>query len=92
MKAGKEHHAPLSPRAVEIIKEPKGVKPREFVFPGQKPGPHLSKICLPKLLRRFGFSVNEEKSQSTAGNISGLDIGELAQVARRMFWSIRSEV
>jgi integrase len=44
---------PLSPRAVEIINELEAVKLSEFVFPGQKPGRHLSDMCLLMLLRRM---------------------------------------
>ena len=53
MKAGKEHRVPLSQRAVEIISELEAVKRSEFVFPGQKPGRHLSNMCLLMLLRRM---------------------------------------
>ncbi len=53
MKSGKEHRVPLSPRAVKLIKELETVKGNEFVFPGQKPGKHLSNMCLLMLLRRM---------------------------------------
>ncbi len=53
MKAGKEHRVPLSPRAVEIIRELETVKRNEFVFPGEKPGRHLSNMSMLMLLRRM---------------------------------------
>lgn len=53
MKAGKEHRVPLSPRAVEIVKEVASVKRNEFVFPGEKPGRHLSNMSMLMLLRRM---------------------------------------
>lgn len=53
MKAGKVHRVPLSMRAVEIIKELETIKRNEFVFPGLKPGRHLSNMCLLMLLRRM---------------------------------------
>jgi len=53
MKAGKEHRVPLSPRAVEIIRELETVKRNEFVFPGEKLGRHLSNMSMLMLLRRM---------------------------------------
>jgi len=53
MKAGREHRIPLSARAIEILKELKTVKQNEFVFPGQKPGRHLSNMSMLMLLRRM---------------------------------------
>lgn len=53
MKAGKEHRVPLSPRAVEIIRDLETVKQNEFVFPGEKPGRHLSNMSMLMLLRRM---------------------------------------
>lgn len=53
MKAGKEHRVPLSARAVEIIRELETLKRNEFVFPGEKPGRHLSNMSMLMLLRRM---------------------------------------
>ncbi|SFV38701.1 tyrosine-type recombinase/integrase [Hyphomicrobium facile] len=53
MKSGKEHRVPLSPRSVEIVKELETVKQNEFVFPGEKPGRHLSNMSMLMLLRRM---------------------------------------
>jgi integrase len=53
MKAGKEHRVPLSPRAVEIVKELETIKRNEFVFPGEKLGRHLSNMSMLMLLRRM---------------------------------------
>ena len=56
MKAGKEHRAPLSARAVEILKEMKqahGHDPKAFVFAGRAPGRALSNMAFLMLLRRM---------------------------------------
>jgi integrase len=53
MKGSKEHRVPLSARAIEIIKELQAVKRSGFVFPGRKPGRHLSNMCMLMLLRRM---------------------------------------
>jgi integrase len=48
-KGGREHAVPLSPRAVEIVRQmPEG----EFVFPGRAPGTRLSVNMLYHLLNR----------------------------------------
>lgn len=55
MKAGREHRVPLTPRAVEIVRElhPDGLAPDAYVFPGQKPGKPLSNMAMDMLLRRM---------------------------------------
>lgn len=53
MKAGKEHRVPLSARALEILEELDAAKTNEFVFPGIKPGRHLSNMALLMMLRRM---------------------------------------
>ncbi|MBC7103815.1 MAG: integrase arm-type DNA-binding domain-containing protein [Parvibaculum sp.] len=52
MKGGREHRAPLSDRALEIVRS----MPREgdFVFPGAKAGQPLSNMALLMTLRRMG--------------------------------------
>lgn len=57
MKAGREHRAPLSPRAIEILEQMKAAAdetpdPAAFVFPGPKGGP-LSNMALLMTLRRM---------------------------------------
>lgn len=52
MKAGKDHRAPLAPRALEIL----AALPREgeFVFPGAKARAPLSNMSMLALLKRMG--------------------------------------
>ena len=60
MKAGREHRAPLSDRAVAILDEMEKARPRDdkpgaaFVFPGQKEGRPLSALAMLMLMRRMG--------------------------------------
>lgn len=53
MKADKEHRVPLSPRAVEIVREIEKIHKGEFVFPGAKQGKPLSAWAMLKLLERM---------------------------------------
>jgi integrase len=57
MKANREHRVPLSPRAVEIIKELAKVRIEgcSFVFPGQRLDKPLSNMALEMVLRRMGI-------------------------------------
>ena len=57
MKSGKEHRAPLSARAVEILKEmklPHNPDADDYVFAGRSPGRPLSNMTFLMLLRRMG--------------------------------------
>jgi integrase len=56
MKAGREHRVPLSPAALDVLREAEKVKLNEFVFPGQKRGKPLSNMALLMLLRRFNVA------------------------------------
>ena len=54
MKAGKEHRVPLSKQALSIVSQQRifqGVS--SFVFPGQRPGNHLSSSAMEMMLRRM---------------------------------------
>jgi len=53
MKAGREHHVPLSKRALEIVKSIYEDRNGEYLFPGQKPGKPLSVMALEMVLRRM---------------------------------------
>jgi integrase len=53
MKAGREHRVPLSPRALEIVKEIREVRCEDFVFPGRKPGKSSSGRSVLNVLRRM---------------------------------------
>jgi integrase len=58
MKTGIEHRAPLSDRAVDILKAMQAVARGEFVFPSHRSDRPLSGMACPMLLRRMGvFNV-----------------------------------
>lgn len=59
MKAQREHRVPLSPRAVQILKELAllGTDPNAFVFPGQKKERPLSGLAMEMTLRRMKVDV-----------------------------------
>ena len=56
MKGGREHHVPLSPRAVEIVQEAMLVDEGELVFAGQKKGKPMTPGALSEALRRMGVT------------------------------------
>ncbi len=56
MKGGREHRVPLSPAALDVLREAEKVKLNGFVFPGQKRGKPLSNMALLMLLRRFNVA------------------------------------
>jgi len=59
MKAKREHRVPLSPRAVEVLREAKAFDDSSgLVFPGTKSGKPLSDATLLKLVRELGFDVD----------------------------------
>ena len=53
MKGGREHRVPLSPAALDVLREAGKVRLNDYVFPGQKLGRPLSNMALLMLLRRF---------------------------------------
>lgn len=59
MKAGREHRAPLTPRALAILDEMAefGTAPDAFVFPGQKEDKPLSVMAMDMILRRMKVDV-----------------------------------
>jgi integrase len=54
MKAGKEHKTPLSPRAVELLKDLYREDGNDFVFIGSQAGSGLSNMAMTTVLRRMG--------------------------------------
>jgi integrase len=73
MKAGREHRVPLSPPAVAILRQLKGLKAGEFVFPGQARNKPLSSMAM--MLRRMNIqdaTVHGFRSsfRDWAGNVS----------------------
>lgn len=57
MKAGREHRVPLSPRALEIVRQLAETQVGDFVFPGQRKGRPLSTMALMMVLRRLGVDA-----------------------------------
>jgi len=59
MKAKRDHRIPLSPRAVAILEQAKGLSDGEgLVFPGTKLGKPLSDMTLSKLVKELGFDAD----------------------------------
>ncbi len=56
MKAAREHRVPLSPRAVEIVRELMAQK-NEYLFPGANKVKHLSNMAMLNLLERMEIQV-----------------------------------
>lgn len=57
MKMKKPHRVPLSPRALEILREAEGLD-ETLIFPGTKKGKPLSDNTLRKLVNEIGFAVD----------------------------------
>jgi integrase len=55
MKSGRAHRVPLSPRAIEIIREMSAVRVSEFVFPGMKREKPITDRALLMLLRGMDY-------------------------------------
>jgi integrase len=54
MKSKREHRVPLSPRALEVIREMRTAQQGDFVFPGGKRDKPLSNMAMLQLLERMG--------------------------------------
>jgi integrase len=64
MKAKKEHRVPLSPRAVEIVREMIGHE-QDYLFPGSRQGKALSNMAMLNLLDRMEVEVTVHGFRST---------------------------
>ncbi|MGH8338449.1 MAG: tyrosine-type recombinase/integrase, partial [Gammaproteobacteria bacterium] len=53
MKAGKQHRVPLCDRCLAILAEMNGLGEPEHVFPGQRPGKHLSTGGMSSAMKRL---------------------------------------
>ncbi len=51
----RDHRVPLSPRAIEIVREMQALKQNDYVFPGLKPGMPLSDGAMSRVLLRAGY-------------------------------------
>jgi integrase len=56
MKAGREHRVPLSAVVAGILREMRGIRESDFVFPGGKEGKPLSNMAMLAVLKRIGRS------------------------------------
>jgi integrase len=65
MKARREHRVPLSPQAVELLRQQTKGKPDDLVFPGAKKGKPLSDMSLTAVLRRLGVKVTAHGFRSS---------------------------
>ena len=75
MKAGREHRAPLSPRAVAVLRQLEKLKAGDFVFAGQARNRPLPNMAMEMILRRMKIedaTVHGFRSsfREWAGNVS----------------------
>ena len=64
MKAKKEHRVPLSPRALEIVRDLLDLK-GEYLFPSAKQGKPISNMAMLKLLERMGVDATTHGFRSS---------------------------
>jgi integrase len=64
MKAKKEHRVPLSPRALEIVRELLNLK-GDFLFPGAKRGKPISNMAMLTLLERMDVDATTHGFRSS---------------------------
>jgi integrase len=69
MKGGREHRVPLSPRALELLRQRwhSEVSPSAYVFRGRQPGSGLSVMALAMVLRRMGDVEAGQEAPPWAG-------------------------
>ena len=82
MKAGKEHRAPLSAAALQLLKEQPRAGTDDFIFPNLEGGA-LSDAALTVLLRRMGRSVTQHGFRSTFRDWAGETTGYPREVSTR---------
>lgn len=58
MKAKRAHRVPLSSRAVEILREARGLGGGSFVFPGTRAGRPMTDKTLSELVKKLGFPAD----------------------------------
>jgi integrase len=80
MKAKREHHVPLSPRAIKIL-ETIGPKEIGLIFTASKKGASLSDMTLTAVLRRMGQNVTAHGFRSTFRDWAGDRTGFPSEVA-----------
>ena len=66
MKMEKEHTVPLSPRAIEILREMERLKTSDYVFNGSKEGKPMSNMAMLTLLKkRMEYKITVHGFRST---------------------------
>ena len=65
MKAQKEHRVPLSPRAIQILKQMAKLPKHEFIFPGWKRERPLSNMAMLTVVRKLQFDCVPHGFRST---------------------------
>ena len=83
MKAGKEHRVPLTPRAVDLLRDLYELRTSELVFPGQKNGRPLSVMAMDMLLRRMKVDVTVHGFRSAFRDWAGEETGFPRDVAEQ---------
>lgn len=68
MKANKQHRVPLSPRALEVLREARRLHDGELVFPSPRTGKPLSNVALGNLLRKLGIAAAPHGFRSSFRN------------------------
>lgn len=84
MKAGLEYRVPLTPRAVELLREMQQVRRSGFIFPGRAPGQPMSDTAFDKILRHMDLEITTHGFRSSfrdwAGEVTNFP-RELAEAA-----------
>ena len=92
MKSKKEHRVPLSPRAVELLKEAAKLGSGEgLVFPGTVHGKPLSDMTLSKLTKALGYDVDVHgfrtsfKTWTQERTNTARDVSEVGGISSRAY-------
>jgi integrase len=71
MKGAREHRVPLSDRAIDIVRAALATHSSDFVFPGIRPGKHLSSMAFEMVLRRMRINSTVHGFRSTFRDWAG---------------------
>lgn len=80
MKKKRPHRVPLSPRAVEVVREALEMSSDEFLFPGRRPGKPLSNMALAMLMRRMEVKATPHGLRSSFRDWAGERSGHSREV------------
>lgn len=81
MKKKRPHRVPLSPRAVEVVREALEMSSDDFLFPGRRPGKPLSNMALAMLMRRMEVKATPHGLRSSFRDWAGERSGFPREVA-----------